>query len=473
MLVNAVALSGSNLWRIVVSFALQLLIARALGVQALGAYTVALAYLNVSQVLSEMGLPALLVRDLAAAPRLRRVYFRRSLGIQLAASLLTWAGLAALALLLPYAEPTRTAIWLIGASLPFYAVTSACQTLFRAAERMELLMAVEGAVNLLILVLSLTALLLGASVIPLIGVLVMTQAISALGCAVIVARGSLLAPPQDAAPVSLAELQRSAAPFFGLSVVDVLLQRADILLLSVVGGETATGLYSAAYNLVRVLVKLVQSFWQAVYPTLSRLHSQADAKFERFSGFGLRYGLMFLLPAAALCTAVAGEVIAFIYATRYAEAASPLRALVWIAPVFHVEMYAVTLLMIRQRPQQGLAVMGLNLGVLVLLLPPLAWFAGAVGTAWAVLLAGGIGAAAGIGVLHRLGIRMAFAQLGVLMPAALAAGAAWATAVLFPTGWMLRLVAGAAVYLALLWFTGAFSSADLARFRQAVRGKAE
>ncbi len=46
--------------------ALQLLIAWLLGIPALAAYAVALAYLNVSQVLSELGLPALLVRDLAA-----------------------------------------------------------------------------------------------------------------------------------------------------------------------------------------------------------------------------------------------------------------------------------------------------------------------------------------------------------------------------------------------------------------------
>lgn len=469
MLVNAAALSGSNLWRIGVSFALQLLIARALGVEALGAYTVALAYLNVSQVLSELGLPALLVRDLAAAPHLRRAYFFRTLTIQFAASLLAWTGLAALALLLPYTEPTRTAIWLIGASLPLYAITSACQTLFRAAERMELLMAVEGAINLLILILSVAALLAGASVIPLVGVLVVTQAISALVCAVIVARSSVLAPPQDTATVPPATLLRPAAPFFGVSIVDVLLQRVDILLLSVVGGETVTGLYSAAYNLVRVLIKLAQSFWQAVYPTLSRLRSQTAAKYEMLSELSLRYGLMLLLPAAALCTAVAGDVIRVIYAAEHAGAASALRVLVWLAPLFFAEMYAVTVLMVQRRPQHGLAVMGLNLIALVMLLPPLARQGGATGAAWAALLSGGMGAGAGLGVLYRQGIRVTFAHFGPLLLATIAAGA---LAALLPTGWMLRMAAGAVVYLALLWLTGALSPVDIARFRQAVRGDA-
>ena len=469
VLANVVALGGSNLWRIGVSFALQLLIARLLGIQALAAYTVALAYLNVSQVLSELGLPALLVRDLAPAPQHRRAYFWAALGLQLAASLLVWAGLAALAYALPYAATTRTAIWLIGASLPFYAVTSACQTLFRAAERMELLMAVETAINLLILALSVAALLSGATVAHLVAILVITQAVSALVCAAVVMRTGLLAAPQEPVAIRLTELGRDAAPFLGLSIADVLLQRVDILLLSVVGGETITGLYSAAYNLVRVLVKLVQSFWQAAYPTLSRLRRQASSRYALLSALSLRYGLLLLLPAAALCTGVAGEVMGWLYATDYAAAAPALQRLVWVAPLFFVEMYTVTLLMIEERPQRGLAVMALNLGALVLLLPPFTHRGGAGGAAWAALLAVGVAALAGLAVLRRQSIRAPFTKIGL---AAIAAAIAGLLATLLPAAWALRLAAGAAAYLSLAWATGAIAPADVRLFRQTLRGNA-
>ena len=72
VLVNTGALTSASLWRIAMSFILQLLIARRLGVEALGIYTTAMAYLNVSQVVTELGLPALLVRDLAQEPWRRR-----------------------------------------------------------------------------------------------------------------------------------------------------------------------------------------------------------------------------------------------------------------------------------------------------------------------------------------------------------------------------------------------------------------
>ncbi|OUC09823.1 hypothetical protein RY27_00510, partial [Litorilinea aerophila] len=167
VLVNTGALTSSSLWRIALSFVLQVLIARGLGVAALGQYTVAMAYLNVSQVISELGLPVLLVRDLAQMPTRRRAYFRTALWVQMASALLTWGGLVLLTLVLPFSASTRPALWLVGASLPFFAVTSVCETLFQAGERMELVMGIEMLVNLLIVAVSLVALWLGGEVLHL------------------------------------------------------------------------------------------------------------------------------------------------------------------------------------------------------------------------------------------------------------------------------------------------------------------
>ena len=114
----------------------------------------------------------------------------------------------------------------------------------------------------------------------------------------------------------------------------------DILLLSIFG-VGITGIYSLAYNLVRVLVKLIQSFWQSVYPTLSRLYHQSSHKYPILNGLSLRYGLMILLPTAALCTGVADDIIHLIYGREYEEASAVLQVLIWQAPFLFVETYAV------------------------------------------------------------------------------------------------------------------------------------
>ena len=76
-------------------------------------------------VISELGLPALLVRDLAQSPWRRRSTFRTLLLIQITMGFLTWGGLALLALLAPYGDTARITLLLVGASLPLFAVSSA------------------------------------------------------------------------------------------------------------------------------------------------------------------------------------------------------------------------------------------------------------------------------------------------------------------------------------------------------------
>lgn len=399
---NTVALAGSNLWRIATSFLLQLLIARQLGLETLGAYTIVMAYLNVCQVVSELGLPGLLVRDLAQRPDHRLAYFRIASGLQLVVSLVIWGVLALLAWLLPLAPATQAALWIVGASLPFAALTSVTQTLFQAGERMELVLGVEAVINTLILIGSIIAIWLGAGLLTLVGLLIVTQALSALMGLLLVLRAGLLAAPQEAVPLDLPLLARQAAPFLGFSIADVLLQRVDILLLSVVAGETVTGIYSAAYQLVRVLSKLVQSFWRALYPTLSRLHQEAQPHYVRLATLGLRGSLLMLLPCAMLLSLLAQPVLHLVFGGDSLPATPVLQILIWSAPLLLIETFAATVLMVEQHPVQSLLVSGIHFVGIVLLLPELTTTWGAVGTAWAVVLSGLVSAGVGLWLLRQV-----------------------------------------------------------------------
>jgi O-antigen/teichoic acid export membrane protein len=296
----------------------------------------------------------------------------------------------------------------------------------------------------------------------LIAVIIVTQAVSALVCLALIAFSKLLGGRQEETRVPVPGLLRQAMPFFGLSLGDVLLQRIDILLLSVVAGPAVTGIYSAAYNVVRVLMKLVQSFWKALYPTLSRLHQQSQAQYARLARLGLRYGLLLLLPTATVGAAVAGGALDLIFGGEYGESAHVFQILLWAAPLFLLEQYAVTLLMVERHLRQSLVVLGLHLAATILALPPLTGWLGADGAAWAVVLAGALGAAYGLWQLHRLQLPLQVRGLWSMLIGAAAAGA---TALLLPLAWPLQAAAGGAVYLVVCWATGVLSPADLHTLR--------
>lgn len=478
VLVNTGSLAGSSLWRIAISFVLQVFIARQLDIPGVGIYNAALAYLNVGQVVGEIGLPNLLVRNLAQNPHHRRALFFMSLRLQLGMAFLVWAGLSLFALLL---EPSsRMALWIVGASLPFYAVTSTSQTIFQASERMELLMGVEWVINGIILGLSLAVLLGGGGILALVSVLVLAQALSALICLFLLYRSALLAGPQlPVPPFGYRELWAQAVPFFRLSIADVLLQRLDILLISLLGGEVVTGIYSLAYNLVRVLSKLVQSFWQALYPTFSRLFHHADGKYPVLADLSLRYGLIALLPAAALSAVVAPQLIPFIFSSDYQESAAVYRILIWLTPFFFLANYASTQLLVQRRPKASLLIAGAHLLALIVLLSLLTPLAQAQGAAWASLVAAIVGALTGSILLRRHHIQLTFQRFPSLMIAVLSSVAG---ALLLPyivpiavlgvywplQVWPLQVLAGGAIYLLLVWLLGIVIPSDIQVFRRAL-----
>jgi O-antigen/teichoic acid export membrane protein len=446
---------------------LQLFIARALGLQALGQYTIALAYLNVCQVVSELGLQTLLVRDLAQVPSQRRSYFRLTLRLRLLISVVIWASLWGLTWLLPFDETTQMALRLVGATLPFYAVTATCQMLFQAGERMEFVMSIEVVINTLIIGCSLALLWLNSGVIALIGLLIVTQALSAAVCALLLMRSDLLAPPQETVSLSLLVLWRRAAPFYGLALADVLLHRLDILLLSLFGGAALTGIYSAAYNVVRVLIKVIQSIWQALYPTLSRLHHHAPQRYHRLCVQSVRYGMILVLPAVAVAAGVADELLTAIYGAHSVPVVSVFRVLLWMAPTFLLETYAILLFMVEHKPFYSLLLTALHLIGLLLCLPLLLVSYGAVGAALAALIASGGGAALGLVLLRSRRMPLQFVKMPHLLLITALVGCAGA---FLPLPWLLRTTAAISVYCALLWITGLLTRADVQRVRQAFTG---
>lgn len=460
VLFNTVALASASLWRVAISFVLQVLIARQLGVEGLGQYTIALAYLNVSQVVVELGLPTLLVRELAQQPTQRLSYFRWLLAIQLLNSLVVWAVLTGAGTWLSVGPATATSLWLVGASLPFYAITAAAQTLFQASERMELVMGVEIAINTLILAASIGVLWAGGDELALIAVMIGTQGASALACSWLLVRSQLLAGSQEPARTNPILLLRQTLPFLGLALAEVLLQRLDILLLSVVAGPAVTGLYSAAYNVVRVAMKLIQSFWRALYPTLSRLQHRSTEQYERLQALSLRFGLLALLLAAAVGFGAAAELLGWMLGDEYAAAGAVLRCLVWAIPLFLFEAYALTTLMIERQLRASLWISVLHIGALLGLLPPLAVLGGAVGAGIAVSLAGAAGTTAGLLLLRR-------PVAGIGQPGLwLAAGVAGTLAALAPFDWRLNALLAVCAYGILCWGTGVLTPNDLQALRR-------
>lgn len=402
---NVSALAISSLWRVGTSFILQLWIAYQLGVEILGQYTIVLAYLHVCQILSELGLPTFLVNRLAHSPAERPLHRVIALQVQLLSSLFIWGGLILLTIAFPFSQAIRLSLIYVGASLPFYAITSVYQTLFRASEQMLWIMIIEVLINTLILAFSSWIVWHGGTLAELVIVLVWTQAISGLLCWYLFRLSAMHAGTCHALhlmPCTLPrawhlswKMLRGARPFYGLALAEVLLSRLDILLLSIFAGDGITGIYSAAYNIVRVPAKLIQSYWQALYPTLSRLRAGDRPRYIRLIRQSMGIGFLLALAGVGVISLLAEPLLTIFYGKQITEIVPIFRVLIWSIPVLLIEIGCLTLLMTEQKASIALKIMVLRLCCLSILLPLLTSSDG-IGTAYAVLIATIIGALAGL-----------------------------------------------------------------------------
>lgn len=464
VMINTSSLASANLFRIGLSFVLQLMVARTLGVAGLGQYATLLAILHVCQVICEFGLPGLLARDLAQRPSQRRAVYRMALLVQICLALVIWIALSVLILLLPPAE--RAPLWLAGMSLPFYAVMSASEALFEACERMELELAVEFSTNLVLFVVCVLVLLRGGQVIDLMAAGIVVQALSALISVSIVAWARLLAQPQDRSDLDAFSLLRRSRPFFGLALIDVLQQRGDLLLLGLFASPALTGSYVAANSVVRVMVKLVQSFWRALYPTLSRLYALQQEQFVVLYSVALRFGWTGACLAAGLGSGLAQNVILLLFGASFVDAVSVFAVLVWSAPLYLIESFAITLLFIQRRPRQSLSVGLAHLLAVAICLPIGTLLAEADGAAAASVLAGVVGALVGLRLLQPL---LSRALIRTLLLAFLAACAVSLVAWWLRESALLALLVASGCYLLLAWEAGTITRTDVALLRGSIK----
>jgi O-antigen/teichoic acid export membrane protein len=460
---NTFYLSLAQGIRMLVGFALILAIANGFGVGWQGKFSILLAFLNVFQVLASLGLPRLITREVARQPEESNRYFWAGLLGQGMGAVVMALVMVAVVAVMPYPADTRAMLTLAIVALPVFTVYSVAAALLRAREQMHYLVYAEGLSAVAQIALAVLVLLRWQSVMALalirVGGLVM-----AAGLVVIAARRLDLWGKPWLDGRFAGHLLRRSASFFGMAGLDALLQRMDVLILSVVAGEAAAGLYDAAFQLIKVIMTLVMAFTDALYPVLSRLFVQARARFSLAVGKALHYGLVVLLPTAAGMSVLAPQLIDLLYRRpEYAVAAPVLAVAAWAMVAYFLQMVLTRTLLAGNRARGALAATMLMIAVGA---PAIA-----AGSRWF----GAAGAAAGLGVMYGVGSLLAWRASRDWEPAfgflslarsALAAGLMAAFLAFMPT-WPLALLVplGAGLYLVLALMLGALARQDLHLWR--------
>ena len=388
---NTLFLSAAQGIRILLALALILYIANFYGPAWQGKFSILLAFLNIFQVMATFGLPRLITRNVARDYAQSNHYYWSGLAAQGTTTLVFMGVMAVVVALMPYPADTRWMLWVAVLALPLFTLYSLAGALLRAVEKMQYLVYAElfsATAQLLTAVALLSA---GGGVIVLAVIRVAGIGLAALMVLFAALRLRLIRRPQWDLQFSRRLLQESL-DFFGMAGFDALTQRLDVLVLSVVAGEAATGVYDAAFQLIKVVMMLILSFTDAVYPTISRLYVRDRAMFRQELRKYLKWGLAALLPIVVGLTLLAPIIVPLFYRHRgYEAAVQVLQILAWAVLVYFVYIFLSRALMAGNRARLAFFVTAAMVAAGMLLL-----VAG-------VRLGGSRGAAAGLLAMYSFG----------------------------------------------------------------------
>ena len=108
---------------------------------------------------------------------------------------------------------------------------------------------------------------------------------------------------------------RELKVFAGLAILNGLFSQSEVIILSLIGGETQVGYYSAALKLVTIWAMLPTSYMTATFPVLSATFQESRQKAIGIQNRSLKYLLALAFPLAVGITVTAGAIIPLIYGT--------------------------------------------------------------------------------------------------------------------------------------------------------------
>jgi len=275
-------LTGGQLAADFAAFLFFILLSRRFGPEGVGDYAFGLAVAMVGRTLVSLGVDSFGIREVATRTREEALdIVGRILGTQCWLGALYVAGCAGFLIV---ASASPSAIVVTGLLTVYHLSAGFVRSLFLpafAAQRMAGPALLDSGSRVLAIIGGITVLLLGGDSLtevligfPVCGVLLVTLALWQ-------ARRELGGLYLDLSPESVFAIARQAWPFAAGQVVFRLHSRADVLMLSLIAGSSATGIYAAGLKFVEVSMMVVALLALALYPTLTHLAERDE------EGFGM------------------------------------------------------------------------------------------------------------------------------------------------------------------------------------------
>ena len=271
-------------------------IAKHLGSTDFGKLSFALAFTLVAGLLSDFGIKTYILREVAKDKSNLDTYLGNTLLIKSVFALINFILIFIIINILNYPSETVSVIYILSLSIIANSFTLLGNFIFRALAKTKYELLVSFVGRVFFLCLSLLCILFNLGLIPISLAFLGGNIISFLLCWIIIFKK--FSRPKLEINFALWKLiLKNSFPFVMTEIFTEIYFRIDLIMLSMMKGDTVVGFYNAAYQLIEGLAKLIpSSFMGALLPILSYYFISSEESFKNYLQKGFEILIILALP---------------------------------------------------------------------------------------------------------------------------------------------------------------------------------
>ncbi|MFZ0441658.1 MAG: flippase [Methanobacterium sp.] len=383
---NTTVLLISQIISYILAFFYTIYTARYLGASGFGTISFALALGAILSIFTELGLSTLTVREVSRDISLANKYIGNTIALKILLSSITLVAMVLVVTLLHYPSQIATVIYLITISFVVGAFTSIFYSVFQAYEKMEY-QSIGQIINSIIMFSGILLIIKYQLSIVSFGWIYLIASIISLSYGIIICMWKFVLPKLEVDlnlwrhVLSKVEIDLNLWKFLIIEAIPITISsvflliafRVDTILLQIINGNVAVGLYNAAYSLMTALMFVPLVYVSAIFPILSRLNISSKELLKISYERSVKYLIILGLPIAVGTTLLASPIILLIYKSGFSQSIIALQILIWSIPIIFINYILGTAInsINRQRDtvKTAFVAMLLNIILNLLLLP--------------------------------------------------------------------------------------------------------
>lgn len=395
---NTLLLLSTDAAARIFSWASLLFLWRQWTVETYGQFALIKNLIAIFAAISDLGLNALTIREVAFRKELAGYYLKNVMGIRILVSLILIVALIVLGMVLGYEKTLQVGLVIMGLRLFFDCTSGAYVYLLQAHERMGIHGSIVMGASLFRLVGTAAVALLGGGVWQLCGVWVISSMVTLIVLAAIGFRKGWIPDLSGWKFQEALQVLKTAIPLAAFGAFQTLYYRVDSVLLKSLKGNTSVGLYDAAATSLLAILTFSQHFGLSTFPVFSKDQNQKN-EFDRLAIRSIKFLVVIGLPITIGGYLLAGPLLSFVASAKYVLSAPSLSILTLSTVPFFLSNVYVNVLMVRKPKALVLLFLflfALNVLLNFILIPR--W--DTVGAAWATVLCEICGVALGLGLIR-------------------------------------------------------------------------